>query len=295
MNLMGLRYFIAVHEYRNFTKASEHLFVSQPTLSRQIADLEEEMGVQLFDRRNREIVLTHAGEVFYREAKKIIAQCDQLPEMVRAANSEQKGYLRIGYMGTVERDLIAESIYRFSQKFPDINVSLSKDMLKVLNEFLIEDKVDVIYSVLPGVSTIRNLKYKKVADNKLKVIVPANHRLADRKSVSIAELEEEHFVMFERDVSPLTVDRTLAMCVDHGFSPGVTYYVKEPQSMIYSVAMGKGVAFLSERMQLTDVSGVRFLDLEDETPDFSIVIAYKKENENPYVKQFVDIAVDHSC
>ena len=292
MNLMGLRYFIAVHEYRNFTKASEHLFVSQPTLSRQIADLEEEMGVQLFDRRNREIVLTHAGEVFYREAKKIVERCDLLPELVRAADSEEKGFLRIGYMGTVEKDLIASSICQFSQKYPDINVSLSKEMLKTLNEFLIEDKVDVIYSVLPGVASIKNLRYKKVADNKLKLIVPEHHWLADRKSVSIAELEDEHFVMFERDVSPLTVDRTLAMCVEYGFSPGVTYYVREPQSMIYSVAMEKGVAFLSERMELNDVSGVKFLDLEDETPDFSIVIAYKKENDNPYVKRFVDIAVN---
>lgn len=287
MNLLGLRYFIAISDYRSFTKASEALYVSQPTLSRQIADLEEELGVQLFERKSREIVLTPIGELCYKEAKDIIDKCDNLSKKIAQFNNENNGSLRIGYLGTIEHGLMAEPMKRFAQKYPNVSVSINRASLSDLNAFLLEEKCDIIYSVKVGVDSIKQLNNVYVADNMLKLIVPENHELAKRDSVRISELANEHFVLFNRNTSPLTVDNTIAMCVRNGFSPTVAYYVNDPQSMVYAVSAGRGVAFLSERMQFADEKGIKYLDIEDCDLDFSIVMAYKKHSENKYIPEYI--------
>lgn len=175
-----------------------------------------------------------------------------------------------------------------SKCFPQLDILISKTSLYELNQFLLEDKCDVIYSVKVGVDSIKELEYVKVARNQLKLIVPEGHPLSERDSVSVAELSQENFVLFERNVTPLTVDNTISMCVSNGFSPTIVYYVRDAQSMLYAVGMGKGVAFLSERMQVSADDGVKFLDIIDCPLDFDIVLAYKKENDNPYISLFVE-------
>ncbi len=288
MNLLGLRYFIAVNEYESFTKASEHLYVSQPTLSRQIADLEEELGVLLFERKNRTISLTKAGETCLREAREIIAKCDGLREMVQAEEKGIRSSLRVGYLGNIEHGLMEIPMQNLSRKYPELDISISKTSLWELNQFLLEDQCDVVYSVKVGVDSIGQLDYVKVAKNRLKLIVPEGHPLSSREEVSVDELSDEHFVLFERNTTPLTVDATISMCVANGFSPSVVYYVRDAQSMVYAVGMGKGVAFLSERVEISEDCGVKSLSIRDCPLDFDIVLAYKKTNRNPYIPKFVN-------
>lgn len=286
MNLQGLRYFIAVNEYKSFTKASEHLYISQPTLSRQIADLEEEMGVLLFERKNRSLSLTRAGEECLRQAKEIVKRCDNLKKAVRRVDEENNGFLRIGYLGDIEHNLIEMPMRHLSKDFPGLDITIQKTSLSELNQFLIEDTCDVIYSVKVGVESIKELEFVKVAQNHLKLFVPSNHPLSKKEHVSVTELRDEKFVMFERDVTPLAVDNTISMCVRNGFSPKVVYFVRDAQSMVYAVGSGKGIAFLSERVEKD--SGVVVLDILDCDLDFDIVMAYKKGNDNPYIPLYVE-------
>jgi DNA-binding transcriptional LysR family regulator len=287
MHLLSLRYFIAITDYKSFTKAAEHLFVTQPTLSRQIADLEEEFGVHLFERTTRSVVLTEAGSLFLEEAREIVKSCDNLTEKMKSTKKHKTLSISIGYLGFLEYQMLTESLKSLSSKYPYIDFSLIRCSLAELNQSLMEGKFDVIFTVAVGLENLPGVTFTKVVKNKLQIVIPSDHYLADRSSVQMAELAKEHFVMFERSVSPLTVDNTLDLCLRKGFSPKVVYYAKDPQTVLFMVSSGRGVAFLSSRLAAQNTEGVKFLDIEDCDIDFDVVVAYKKDNPNMAIPLFV--------
>lgn len=293
MNLLGLKYFIAVSEFKSFTKASEYLYVSQPTLSRQIAELEEELGRKLLDRQSRSISLTKAGEICFREAKEIVERCDALSEVVKSETPEDEGVLKIGYMGMIEHGLMSVPIRKFAEKYPRVKTFLYKNSLSELNHLLLQDKCDVIYTVKAGIDTIKQIDCTVLVPNELKLMVPVTHPLAGRNFVKLEELPDEKFVMLKRDSSPYLVDHLFSMCMRKGFSPKVVYYVEDPQTVLYAVALGKGIAFLSERINPDNVNGVKTIDIVDCDMDCSMVLAYKREKNNEYVSSFIGEVKKH--
>ena len=287
MNLLALKYFIAVAEHRSFTKASEFLYVTQPTLSRQIADLEKEMGTQLLIRNKRSVSLTQAGEVCLSEAKIIVDKCEDLPHKLKSAEESSQKNLVIGFQGAIEDNLLMDSVYSMCDKIPGINLGLKKYTLAELNDQLIKGNLDVIFTVEAGLKKFSDICFKKVADNELMIAVPDSHRFAERDSVMVEELKDEHFIMFERSSTPLTVDHVLKMCINHGFSPSVVYYANDPQSMMLMVSTGKGIAFLSSRLAGKNTPKVRFIKLSNCEVEFNLVLAYRKDNKNPMLLEFL--------
>ena len=258
MNLFGLKYLIAVSEHESFTKAAERLYVTQPTLSRQIADLEREFGVQLFVRGKQSISLTDAGRICLEEAREIVFRSERLIEKLKQAKGNVCGSLSIGYLGFIEYELLGTAVRNISQKYPNLDLTLASGTLAELNYFLENKKYDVIFTVAAGLQTLPGVEWTKVAKNELQIIVPANHVLATKDSVKIGDLREEHFVMLERSVSPLTVDSEIDLCLANGFSPNVVYYAHDAQIVLLMVASGKGVAFLSSRLNRQQTEGVKF-------------------------------------
>ncbi len=288
MNLLALKYFIAITEYSSFTKAAEHLYVTQPTLSRQIADLEEEFGVPLFVRSKRSLTLTPAGQICLEEAKEIVSRCDRLTERLKYAEHDVTGALSIGYLGGIEHDLLTEPLRVLGADYPGLNIGLNRASLAELNHFLLSGKFDVIYTVATGLETVPGVSYTKIAKNILQLVVPRTHPLARKNAVSVRELANEHFVLFERNSTPLTVDSVIEMCLRSGFSPSVVYYARDPHTLMLMVSSGKGVAFLSSRMKVSAPEGVKFLDLVDCDLDFDLVLAYKTADQNPLIPLLVE-------
>lgn len=292
MNLLSLKYFLAISEYSSFTKAAEHLYVTQPTLSRQIADLEDEFGVPLFIRNKRSVALTPAGEVFFAEAKEIVKRCDELTNRLKYMNGDPSGTLSIGYLGEIEHNLLTKPLQALGSKYPNLNVGVLRASLAELNHFLLDGKFDIIYTVATGMDMLPDLKITKIAKNTLQLAVPVKHPLAQRDSVTIRELEHEQFVMFERNVTPLTTDSIIQMCMRNGFSPFVVHYARDPQTLLLMVSVGKGIAFLSSRAANQIVPGVKFLDILDCDIDFDIVLAQKQDNPNPMIPLFMSLFSD---
>lgn len=292
MNLLSLKYFIAVTEYSSFTKAAERLYVTQPTLSRQIADLEDEFGVQLFNRGKRSISLTPAGEICLKEAREIVSRCDNLVQRLKDISGEVSGTLNIGYFFNFDQELFVKPLQMMAVEHPNLNIGLTKASFAELNHFLMDGTFDLIYTSVTGVGNLTDVSITKIARNELRLVVPHNHPLAGRDSVLIKELEREQFIMLERSVSPHTVDSTIQMCLKNGFSPTVVHYAKDAQTIFLMVCAGKGVAFLPTRKEEGDSPYVRYLKLEDCDLDYDIVLVHKVDNPNPliplYVSQFKD-------
>jgi len=287
VNLLTLRYFITIAEYSSFTKASEHLFVTQPTLSRQIIDLEQEFGVQLFMRGKHSLSLTNAGHRFLVEAKEIAKRCDRLAVIMKQEKEEVTGSLKIGYQGFLDNHLMYTSLKSTIKKNPYIEFSLTRCNFADLNDFLMVDKLDLIFTVSSCVDMLPNITSIKFEENKLEIAVPSDHRLANQRSVRASDLVNEKFIMMERNVSPLTVDYSIGFCIKNGFSPIVSYYVKDVDTALFLVGSGKGIAFLFSRTAIHNPQDVKILEIEDFDVDCDIALAYKKDNTNPAIPIFI--------
>lgn len=288
MNLISLRYFITVAEYSSFTKASERLFVTQPTLSRQISDLEDELGAQLFVRSRHSLVLTAAGRRLLPEAKEIIKKCDSLSELVKHESNEITGSLRIGYQAFLDTTLMSQALKSTTRKNPQIDISLNRGSSSELTHNLMQGNCDMIFTVNICVEALSDLEIVKLQDNMLQVAVPRNHRLADQKKIYIQDLAAERFILLDRKISPSTVDYSTGLCVKNGFSPNVSYYVNDVETAMLLVGSGKGITFLfSRRTGEKTPEDIAILDIENLDNGLDFVCAYKKDNPNPTIPLLV--------
>ncbi|MFC6254910.1 LysR substrate-binding domain-containing protein [Secundilactobacillus hailunensis] len=295
MNLLGLRYFIAVADYTSFTKAAEHLFVTQPTLSRQIMDLENEIGTPLFIRSHHSLKLTNAGNRFLKEAIRIVNEIDNLKKIVNPGEDSQAGSVRIGYQSFLDTGLMYQLLKRVAQKFPQMNLPLFRGTPAELRNQLLTDKCDVVFALSPCIQGLPNIDYIDLQENQLKIAVPLNHRLAKQNSVDLKDLANEDFIMLDRQVSPFVVDYAVSLCMKNGFSPNASHYVDNAEKALMLTGAGKGITFLHTMNKVSNPIksfGVKLLNIEGQVNDFNFVLAYKETNPNPLLTTFMSEVSD---
>ncbi len=162
MELRHLRYFVVVAEEQNVTRAAERLHVSQPPLSRQIHDLEEDLGVGLFRRTGKSLALTEAGKIFLNEARAVLLRVDKAVETVRTVAQGDRGQLRIGYAPSLTVELLPKALREFEHERPGVRVSLHDLSTEECVQKLTARKLDVALSVRPSVSSMRGLTFEKL-------------------------------------------------------------------------------------------------------------------------------------
>lgn len=290
MNLLGLRYFISVADYASFTKAADHLFVTQPTLSRQISDLESEMDTPLFIRSHHSLKLTDAGNRFLKEAIRIVNQVDHLKKVVNPGENSQAGTIRIGYQSFLDTSLMYQLIKQIGQKFPHMDMPLLRGTPSELRNQLLNDNCDVVFALSPCIQGLPKIDYIDLQENQLKIAVPLNHRLAHQNSVNLKDLANENFVMLDRKISPYIVDYAVSLCMKSGFSPDASYYVDNAEKALMLTGAGKGITFLHTMNKVScpiDSFDVKLLNIEGQVNDFDFVLAYKETNPNPQLTTFI--------
>ena len=290
MNITSLKYFIAVAEFSSFTKASERLYVSQPTLSRQVQDLEEMLGVKLFIRNRTSLALTPPGIRLLAEAKEIVKRCDGLRETIRQDGDRVTGMLSLGYQSFLDTRIMYSMMKSLSGKHPGIEFVLSRGNPPELRHNLLFGVCDVIFTLHTCVKSIPHVESLKVADNRLQVAVPKAHRLAGRDIIDITELEGERVIMLEHRVSPLTVDYVTGLFAKTGMTPDYTYYVDNAETALFLVGTGKGITFLHSQMTIDvigDADAIKVLDIEGLDDELDYVLAYRTNATNPLVPVFL--------
>ena len=288
MKLLSLRYYVTVAEHLNFTKAAEYLFVSQPTLSRLMMELEDELGVTLFTRVGRGLELTESGELLYQEAKKILDLCDNLKTNIQPRTDSHLS-LRIGYQAYLDLDIMDRSMIEISREHPDIDIALYRSTPAQLPKQLSDEELDLIFIIYTCVKDFKDIESIHFQKNTLQVAVPEDHPLAARDSVSIKDLAGEKIVMLERKISPPTVDFFIQQCIRNGFSPHASDYVTDIETGLRLVKLGKGITILNTARSVQVPEGIRVLNIEEvqSESDLDYVAAFKRDNPNPAIPLFV--------
>jgi DNA-binding transcriptional LysR family regulator len=246
MELRHLRYFVAVAEDLNITRAAARLNVTQPPLSRQIRALEKEMGIALFERRNRMLVLTRAGGSFLDDAKKILSHVDRAVGTAHAVARGHAGKITIAFLSPLGGMFLPEVLRAFRAKAPAVDVDLVEMVPRQQIDALLDHRVDLAVVPKAEVDPASDLAFEPMMDVEFRVAVSHEHALAKTRRIPLAKLESERFVLFRRSAAPAIHEVMLRACRAAGFEPNVVKYADHAQSIVDLVAAGVGVSILPE-------------------------------------------------
>ena len=282
MELRHFRYFVAVAEAGSLTVAAEQiLHTSQPSLSRQIRDLEEEVGARLLTRRARGIELTPAGRAFLDHARSVLSQVEAAADAARRVAHPAKPCFTMGFLTGHELTWMPEALQILRDELPNIDVMISSQYSPLLADSLSKGKIDAAF--LRRERGVPELAFRLLVKEPLVVILPGDHRLAALKAVSPRDLVGETFVAVSNTAPVLRVviDNYLKRS---GVNIAPQHEVDHIAMAMSLIASTRGVALLPAYVQNFLPSSVTSRPLKGDTPTIDLVLGYKKSNESPILK-----------
>ncbi|MGH7710510.1 MAG: LysR substrate-binding domain-containing protein [Gemmatimonadaceae bacterium] len=288
MELRHLRYFVAVAEELHFGRAAERLHIAQPPLSRQVRDLERELGTQLFDRVARGVVLTAAGRAFLPQARLTLAQAERAQRTAQRAALGEIGRLRVGFVeAATYSGILPHVLGFFRMHLPLIGLSLFEMDSAQQEEALRETRIDLGIIQSPPADAARWLRVEKVHTDALVAAVPESHRLAVRAKLVLGDLAADPFVLFPRTADPALYDEIVASCRSAGFSPPVVQEAAGWLTLAGLVGAGVGVAFVPRSLSNITRPGVVYRPVRDLSVETKLFAAWKKGERSPVRDRFV--------
>jgi LysR family transcriptional regulator, hca operon transcriptional activator len=282
MELRHLRYFVAVAEAGGLTVAAQRkLHTSQPSLSRQIRDLENEVGAQLLTRRARGIELTPAGRAFLEHARSVLLQVETATEAARRVAHTTKPCFTMGFLTGHELTWMPEALRILRDELPNIDVMISSQYSPLLADGLSKGKIDAAF--LRRERGAPELAFRLLVKEPLMAVLPSNHRVAALKSISPMDLMGETFVTVS-DTAPVLrsiIDNYLKRS---GINITPAHEVDHLAMAMSLIASTRGVALLPAYAQNFLLSSVTSRPLKGDTPTIELVLGYKKSNESPILK-----------
>lgn len=288
MDLRHLRYFIAVAEEENIGRAAARLHISQPPLTRQIQQLEEELGVRLFNRTPKGMELTQAGELFLEEARNIRAVVEQATERTQRAGQGKLGRLDVAIFGSGILDAIPKLLLAFRNDYPEVKIVLhtmtKAEQIEALRQRRITVGFNRMLAPLPDLAT------ELVATEPLMLAVNESHPLAREKSVSFAMLAEHPMVLFPTGARPNFIDKVMRLCEEAGFVPKVSQEVGDAVTGVALVAGGFGICLVPESVTVLTLPGVVFRTVDDAPANARIDLSclYRADDQSPILSAFLE-------
>lgn len=287
IELRHLRYFLAVADELNVTRAAARLGISQPPLSQQIKELERDVGAALFHRTPQGMVLTDAGTAFQSEARPLMHALEQARAAALRASRGETGHLRLGFTGSAAfNPVVANMIRNYRRAWPHVRLTLEEANTIRLLEGLALQTLDAAF-IRPGTSGLEGLRLRRFDDEAMKVVLPVSHPLARRKRLPLSALASESFVLFPRAVGLSLYDAVLTACRSAGFDPKLGQEAPQISSVVNLVAAELGVSIVPASIAQVAVRGVRYLDIEGPGPRARLALVTRQGDDRAVVGNFV--------
>ncbi|MFK2826622.1 LysR family transcriptional regulator [Bacillus sp. B190/17] len=274
MDIRHLHYFLKVAQHKSFTKAAQDLYITQPTISKMIKSVEEELGVVLFNRFGKQVELTDAGQMILAQAQDIVNSFQNLSSELEDLMKLKKGHIRIGLPPMVGSSFFPKVLGKFREQYPNITIQLVEDGAKKVEADIEKGILDIGVVLLPTNEEV--FHSFSLVKEKLMLLVHPSHMLVNRESVSLSELTQESFVFFRKDFA--LHDRIIAECVRAGFQPRVVYESSQWDFISEMVAANLGIAFLPEPIcRELDAERIRILPLIEPVIPWHLTMIWRKD------------------
>lgn len=288
MELKRLRYFIAVAEELHFGRAAVRLDMAQPPLSRQISQLEKDVGALLFDRSRSQIRLTQAGEVLLERSRELFSNIDSTFNEVRRIGSGSEGRLRIAFVGSSTHGVLPALIKSYRSHFAEVDLVLTAMNNAELKRALIQREIDVAIA-RPSIED-DEVKSEFLHQEPLILALPDNSALNSQSQPKLDDLHDETFILYPSNPRPSFADYVLGICHDGGIGHVRTVMAMDYQTAISLVSVGVGVSIVPESVSTTQRAGVSYRKYVGPNPGTVLSVNYRQDNHSPQLRNFLEIA-----
>ena len=289
MELRHLKYFVAVAENLNFSRAATQIYISQPALSRQIKNLEDELSVILFVRQSDGLKLTEAGNFFLEQAKDILNRADNAIQTIKNNYTNTNEPLIIGYIPTILQSFLGEALHYFGVTYPEIPVRFQEmspsDQVKALRN----RRIDIAFMGNLPDDLEPEFIVKCVKEVVIDALLPDTHLLASRSSINLMEIASEKFIGMSEQTFPGQNDRIRDTCYQAGFIPSLNLFADSHASMIALVAAGQGVAVMPREAKALPHPNVVFMPLNHPISYARSTAVYRKETPSESLDKFLNV------
>ncbi len=241
MEVHQLQYILEVAKQRHFTRAAESICVGQSSLSQQIAKLEDELGVKLFERTTRMVYLTPAGEEFVQCAQRILSEIESAKQCMDAHSGTLRGKLNVGTITTLTNIEFGSIMASFHQLHPNLNLDIVQAGSYKLLELLRSREIEIALLTLPSLDECRDMDTVHLADDEYVLVMSDKHRFAGRKIIDLSEAANENFVFHKKDQSIFHI--CLQACREAGFEPNIVCHSSGSSISFALIGAGMGIGF----------------------------------------------------
>ena len=288
LELRQLRYFIAVAEELHFGRAAERLHMTQPPLSQTIQALEELLGAPLFLRNRRAVALTPAGAVLLPEARRMLMQAGELPELVRRAASGEAGRIALAFVSSADYSVLPPFLRTYRAAFPQVQITLQEATSDLQIGDLMHARIDAGLLIPPLPDKARlELDYLKVLSEPLILAAPAG--LVGDGPVWLRAVPPSPLIIFPRHIAPALHDAILACFRAAGITPEIGQEAIQMQTIVGLVSAGMGIALVPQSVSTLMRPGVEYRLLRDATPQVETGLAWRRDNSSPVLQGFLEL------
>ncbi|SEU05047.1 DNA-binding transcriptional regulator, LysR family [Salinibacillus kushneri] len=273
MEIKHLEYFIEVTDTGSFTQAAENLYITQPALSRIIKSLESELGAPLFIRSRKKLLLTDVGQILYKHAQVIERQLKLLETDIDNLLVLKKGSIRLGLPTIINSFFFSQLMASFHKQYPEVTFQLEEDGSKRIEEKIVNDDLDFGVVVLPDNHDM--FDYYNFVNDHLKLVVPFSHHLAEKEEISLHELKDESFIMFNRDFELRNI--ILKACIEDGFEPNIISETSQLDFIEEMVAYNLGITLLPESTCMELTSNLQTITISNPKIEWNLALIWKKD------------------
>lgn len=287
LELRSLRYFLVLADTLHYTQAAELLFISQSALSQHIKQLERTLGTSLFNRTNRKVNLSQAGELLVKEATVILQQVDLSMERWQLSLDGVMGQLKIGFVGSAMQRYLPPIIKKFSVTHSKINFFLEEFTNTEQLKGLEMEQLDIGFMRSNKVPS--DIHIKSVYSENFSLVLPLDHAIDAFNFKNLGEFSEEYFVLFPNENSPMYFQQIQNLCADYGFSPRISHKSIHGPTIFKLVENGMGIAIVPNSLRDEYNYKIKFIELDMVAYKTELFAAWRKDNENPALQFFLEM------
>jgi len=282
-----LRYFLAVAEELHFRKAAEKLFISQPGLSRQIKQMEQDLGVTLFERNNRRVALTKTGDYLQKELQINLQNLEDILAHSKLIHHGKEGHLTLGFVGSAMLQIIPAILKQFNSKFPKVMFKLEEMDNQKQIEGLLSQEIDVGFVRLERVP--RSLEIHTVLKETFCLVLPKNHPVNKRNFKNLSQFKDSPFILFDPEYSASYYEKVMQIFDGCGFAPIISHNTIHASSIYKLVENNLGVSIVPKSLQFGYDMNVKFIELDAIPQRAFLSIAWSKNNRNPMLQNILQL------
>jgi DNA-binding transcriptional LysR family regulator len=293
MELRHLRYFRMVATELHFGRAAEKLHIAQPPLSKQIQQLEAELGFELFARTKRSVALTPAGQAFLIEVDQIFQKLDRAIDIGKQTSRGELGQISIGFVGSATYNILPIMLQRFRDRYPHVQIELHELTTDRQLIWLREGRIDIGLIRPPIID--QSFASQIIFQESLVVALPIDHHLAKLDLIDLSALAAEPFILFPRQLAPGLYDPIIAICQAAGFSPQVVQECIQMQTIVSLVSANMGVSILPASIQEAQRQGVIYKPIQPGSIVdrlAKIAIIWRIDEDSPTINRLIEIVLE---